>query len=137
MHAFDGTPNYTEKCRPRWESGQVEQTTFAPFRGHSVAKFNLSSFRRTAKSTVMHASAAAKRQAFTIILRVTALLVDFAVLLCHFYDGKQLPNATSSFGDPLKRILRRTKAQNKLRSFAKNPSHVALSAVSRKSAFPS
>src|SRR6516164_824483 len=32
------------------------------------------------------------------------------------YDGKHLPKATSSFGDPLMRILLRSSAHNRLRS---------------------
>ena len=52
------------------------------------------------------------------------------------HDGKHLPNATSSFGDPLMRILLRSKAHKRLRSFARKPSHVSLSAVTRRSASP-
>jgi len=51
-------------------------------------------------------------------------------------DGKHLPKATSSLGDPLIRIFRRTSAHSRLRSFARNPSHVSLSAVSRRSGVP-
>ena len=45
------------------------------------------------------------------------------------HDGKHLPKATSSLGDPLMRIFLRSKAHSRLRSFATNPSHVSLSAV--------
>jgi hypothetical protein len=38
-------------------------------------------FRRTAKQTVMYASAAAKRQAVAIVVRVMAHFIDFAALL--------------------------------------------------------
>lgn len=53
------------------------------------------------------------------------------------HAGKHLPKATSSLGDPLMRIFRRKIAQSRLRSFARNPSHVSLSAVSRRSGVPS
>src|SRR5438874_12180612 len=52
------------------------------------------------------------------------------------HDGKHLPKATSSLGDPLMRIFLRSKAHSRLRSFARNPSHVSLSAVTRRSASP-
>ncbi len=52
------------------------------------------------------------------------------------HDGKHLPNATSSFGEPLMRIFLRSKAHSKLRSFARKPSHVSLSAVTLRSDLP-
>src|SRR6516162_4768870 len=52
------------------------------------------------------------------------------------YEGKHLPKATSSRGEPLIRILRRNKAHSSLRSLARKPSHVSLSAVMRRSASP-
>src|SRR5262249_55446041 len=45
------------------------------------------------------------------------------------HDGKHFPKASSNRGDPLMRIFRRSKAQTRLRSFARKPSHVWLSAV--------
>lgn len=48
------------------------------------------------------------------------------------HDGKHFPKAISSFGDPLMRIFRRRSAHSRLRSLARNPSHVSLSAVSRR-----
>jgi len=50
------------------------------------------------------------------------------------HAGKHLPKATSSRGDPLIRIFRRTRAHGRFRSPARNPSHVATSASTRKSA---
>src|SRR5215831_13243648 len=52
------------------------------------------------------------------------------------HDGKHFPKASSSRGDPLIRIFRRSKAQTRLRSFARKPSHVWLSAVTTISALP-
>jgi len=52
------------------------------------------------------------------------------------YEGKHLPKATSRRGEPLIRILRRHKAHKRLRSLARKPSHVSLSAVTRRSASP-
>jgi hypothetical protein len=54
------------------------------------------------------------------------MLVSFPLAV---HDGKHLPKATSSFGDPLMRMRRRNKAHSRLRSFARKPSHVSLSAV--------
>ena len=51
-------------------------------------------------------------------------------------EGKHLPNAISSCGDPWMRTLRRSNAHNRLRSFAKKPSQVWASAVKCKSALP-
>src|SRR5208282_894877 len=51
-------------------------------------------------------------------------------------DGKHLPKARSKRGDPLRRIFRVSKAQTRLRSFRRNPSHARLSAVTRKSGEP-
>ena len=44
------------------------------------------------------------------------------------HEGKQRPKARRSRGEPLMRILRRKSAQSKLRSLARNPSQVELSA---------
>ena len=52
------------------------------------------------------------------------------------YEGKHLPKATSSFGEPLMRIRLRNSAHSRLRSFARKPSHVSLSAVTLRSASP-
>src|SRR5262249_51045828 len=52
------------------------------------------------------------------------------------YDGKHLPKAISNFGEPLMRMRLRSSAHSRLRSFARNPSHVSLSAVTRRSALP-
>src|SRR5215471_1788951 len=52
------------------------------------------------------------------------------------HDGKHFPKASSNRGDPLIRIFRRSKAQTRLRSFARKPSHVWLSAVTTISALP-
>ena len=38
------------------------------------------------------------------------------------YEGKHFPEATSNFGEPLMRIFWRSKAQSKLRSFARKTS---------------
>lgn len=46
------------------------------------------------------------------------------------HDGKHLPKATSGVGDPRMRMRLRSKAQRRLRSFARKPSHVSLSATS-------
>src|SRR4051794_22700111 len=62
------------------------------------------------------------------------------LLSCHgclhrarlIHEGKHLPKATRSFGDPWKRMRRRNNAHSKVRSFAKKPSHVSLSAVTRR-----
>ena len=48
-----------------------------------------------------------------------------------------MPKAIKSLGDPLIRIFRRKSAHSRLRSFARNPSHVSPSAVSRRSGVPS
>lgn len=45
------------------------------------------------------------------------------------YEGKHFPNASKSFRDPFMRILLRSKAQTRLRSFAIKPSHTRVSAV--------
>jgi hypothetical protein len=52
------------------------------------------------------------------------------------HDGKHLPKASNSRGDPLIRRRRRSNAHSKLRSFARKPSQVSLSAVTRRSAAP-
>ena len=52
------------------------------------------------------------------------------------YDGKHLPNLTSNLGDPLMRIFLRISAQMRLRSLARSPSQVRLSAVMWMSAVP-
>src|SRR5262249_54026354 len=52
------------------------------------------------------------------------------------HDGKHFPNASNNRGEPLIRIFLRSKAQTRLRSFARNPSHVSLSAVTAISASP-
>src|ERR1700757_5307521 len=52
------------------------------------------------------------------------------------YDGKHLPKATSSLGDPLMRMRLRSSAHSRLRSFARKPSHVSLSANTRRPAPP-
>src|SRR5262245_33354018 len=55
----------------------------------------------------------------------------------HFHhDGKHFPKASNNRGDPLMRIFLRSKAQTKLRSFARKLSHVRLSAVTSRLAFP-
>jgi len=45
------------------------------------------------------------------------------------HDGKHLPKASSNRGDPLSRIFRRSNAQKRFRSPARNPSHVSESAM--------
>jgi hypothetical protein len=40
------------------------------------------------------------------------------------HDGKHLPNATTSLGEPLMRIRWRSKAHSRPRSFARKPSYV-------------
>ena len=62
--------------------------------------------------------------------------VDRGVIDNRSHDGKHLPNATSSFGDPLMRSRRCNKAQSRLRSFARKANHVSLSAVTLRSASP-
>src|SRR5262245_11333816 len=52
------------------------------------------------------------------------------------HDGKHLPKATSSLGDPLRRNFLRTSPHSRPRSFATKPSHHLVSAVTRKSAVP-
>src|SRR5262249_48639330 len=52
------------------------------------------------------------------------------------YEGKHLPKAISNFGDPLMWIFLRSSAHSRLRSFARKPSHVSLSALTRRSASP-
>ena len=47
----------------------------------------------------------------------------------HPHDGKHLPNARSSLGDPFRTIFRRSNAQTRLRSFRRNPTQVRLSAL--------
>src|SRR5262249_48387400 len=52
------------------------------------------------------------------------------------HEGKHLPKATSNLGDPLMRTPLRSRPHSRLRSFARKPSHVSLSAVTRRSASP-
>src|SRR5262245_38551416 len=52
------------------------------------------------------------------------------------HEGKHLPKARSNRGDPLMRIFLRSRAQTRLRSFARKPSHVRLSAVTAIPASP-
>src|SRR6185369_8651294 len=56
--------------------------------------------------------------------------------LLPLHDGKHLPKANNNLGDPLSRIFRLSSAHTRLRSFARKPSHVLLSAVTCRSAFP-
>src|SRR5438105_11836767 len=59
------------------------------------------------------------------------------LVVCNIaHEGKHLPKATSNFGDPLMRILLRSSAHSRLRSFARKPSHVSLSAITCRSATP-
>lgn len=58
------------------------------------------------------------------------------LLLPGAQDGKHFPNATNSFSDPLMRILRVSRAQTRLLSFARKPSQVRASAVTCISARP-
>src|SRR5438445_6756281 len=55
-------------------------------------------------------------------------------LICPSQNGKHLPNATSSFGEPFKRMRLVSSAHTRLRSLARKPSQVLLSAVTQRSA---
>jgi hypothetical protein len=56
-------------------------------------------------------------------------MVFFFISWLSGYEGKHKPKAINSRGDPLNRIFRLSNAQSRLRSFARKPSHVSLSAV--------